>query len=99
MNDSNALFQILIAPRVTEKGTMCQERGNQVLFKVARWANKPQIKAAVEKMFDVQVVSVQTMHVHGKKKQVGRLKGRRQDWKKAVVRLEDGQSIDFFANT
>lgn len=96
MSDSNTLYQILTAPRVTEKATLCQEVGNQVVFKVAPGSNKRQIKAAVEKMFKVSVVAVQTSNVRGKEKRFGKNMGKRSDWKKAVVRLEEGQTIDFF---
>lgn len=96
MSDQYTLFQVLSAPRVTEKTTLCQEMGNQVIFEVATWANKGQIAAAVEKMFKVKVTSVQTMNVKGKFKRFGRTQGRRKDWKKAIVRLDEGQTIDFF---
>ena len=96
MKDSNGLFQILLAPRVTEKSTLCLEQGNQMVFKVIPSANKSQIKAAVEKMFDVDVLAVQTARVQGKRKRFGRVIGQQKSWKKAVVRLKEGQSIDFF---
>lgn len=96
MSDSTELFKILKAPRVTEKSTLCLGTGNQVVFSVAPDANKLQIKAAVEKMFKVNVLAVQTARVKGKEKRFGRVMGRRKDWKKAVVRLKEGQSIDFF---
>lgn len=99
MSDAHTLYQVLSSPRVTEKSTMCQEFGNQVVFEVAPWANKQLVKAAVEKMFEVKVVSVQTLNMQGKKKRFGQTKGSRKDWKKAIVRLEEGQSIDFFATT
>lgn len=99
MSDFDGLFQVLVAPRVTEKSTFCRSQGNQVVFKVALGANKMQIKAAVEKMFKVGVLAVQTAHVRGKKKRSGRTFGQRKNWKKAVVRLEEGQSIDFFGNS
>ncbi|MBF0421490.1 MAG: 50S ribosomal protein L23 [Magnetococcales bacterium] len=90
------MYTILEAPRITEKSTHCQEVGNQVIFEVQREANKAQIKAAVEKLFEVKVVGVQTVNVKGKVKRFGRTMGRRKDWKKAIVRLEAGQTIDFF---
>lgn len=99
MSDFNGLFQVLLAPRVTEKSTFCQGQGNQVVFKVALDSNKLQIRAAVEKMFDVNVLAVQTSHVRGKKKRLGKIMGQRKDWKKAIVRLKEGQSIDFFEST
>nr|CAX84033.1 50S ribosomal protein L23 [uncultured bacterium] len=99
MSDPYTLYQVLQAPRVTEKATLCQEQANQMIFRVASWANKPQIKAAVEKLFNVQVKAVQTLKVTGKIKRVGRSQGQRSNWKKAIVRLEAGQSIDFYAKS
>ena len=96
MSDFNGLFQVLLSPLVTEKATFCQGQGNQVIFRVAPSANKRQIRAAVEKMFKVNVLTIQTMNMQGKQKRVGRVAGQRQDWKKAIVRLEAGQAIDFF---
>ncbi|NGZ05047.1 MAG: 50S ribosomal protein L23 [Magnetococcales bacterium] len=99
MSGPYTLYQVLDTPRITEKSTMCQEQGNQMVFRVATWANKTQIKAAVEKLFNVQVEAVQTLNVRGKIKRVGRQQGQRSNWKKAIVRLEQGQSIDFFAKS
>lgn len=96
MSDPYTLYTILDVPRITEKTTLCQEKGNQVTFKVGKNANKAQIKAAVEKMFDVKVLAVQTVNVKGKIKRFGRTIGRRKDWKKAIVRLQEGQTVDFF---
>jgi len=96
MSTVNTLYQILDSPRVTEKSTFCLEQGNQVVFRVSSESNKRQIKAAVEKMFKVEVVSVQTSNVPGKTKRIGRTVGRRKNWKKAVVRLAEGQKVDFF---
>ncbi|MBF0157968.1 MAG: 50S ribosomal protein L23 [Magnetococcales bacterium] len=98
MSDLNTLYQVLRAPVITEKSTLCTEKGNQVIFKVANWANKQQIKAAVQKMFSVEVLSVQTLNMNGKKKRFGRTMGQRKDWKKAFVRLASGQNIDFYNN-
>lgn len=97
MTDRYELYKVLQAPVINEKATMCLEKANQVTFSVATWANKLQIKAAVEKMFKVEVVAVQTMNFQGKSKRFGKLMGRRADWKKALVRLKDNQSIDFYA--
>ncbi|MBF0456175.1 MAG: 50S ribosomal protein L23 [Magnetococcales bacterium] len=97
MSDQYSLYNILSAPKVTEKSTLCNEQGNQVVFRVAKGANKKQVKAAVEKLFKVEVVSIQTMNIKGKSKRFGQTNGRRNDWKKAIVRLKEGQSIDFFA--
>jgi large subunit ribosomal protein L23 len=89
-------FEIVRAPVVTEKSTMGSEH-NQVTFKVAKDASKPEIKLAVERLFDVKVEAVNTLIVKGKLKRFkGRL-GRRSDYKKAVVTLAEGQSIDIVA--
>ncbi|MGX1785144.1 50S ribosomal protein L23 [Bosea sp. NPDC055332] len=86
-------YDVIVGPVITEKATMLSEH-NKVVFKVARTATKPQIKAAVEKLFDVKVVSVNTLVTEGKVKVFrGRL-GQRSDVKKAVVTLEEGHSID-----
>ncbi|MBF0611100.1 MAG: 50S ribosomal protein L23 [Magnetococcales bacterium] len=97
MSVSGELYNVLLGPVITEKSTLCQQTANQVVFEVATWANKYQIKAAVEKMFSVQVLDVQTVNMKGKNKRFGRFKGRRRDWRKAFVRLQDGQNIDFYA--
>ena len=97
MSDQYSLYNILSAPKVTEKSTLCNEKGNQIVFEVAKTANKMQIRAAVEKLFSVEVVSVQTMNMKGKNKRFGQTTGRRNDWKKAIVRLKEGQTVDFFA--
>ena len=87
------LYDVIIAPLITEKSTMASER-NQVIFKVASKATKPQIKEAVEKLFDVKVKSVNTLIRKGKHKAFkGRL-GEQSDIKKAVVTLEEGHRID-----
>ncbi|MBX9847739.1 MAG: 50S ribosomal protein L23 [Rhodocyclaceae bacterium] len=90
----NRLAQILIAPIVSEKATMASEKHNQVLFKVLRDASKPEIKAAVELMFKVQVESVQTVLQKGKVKKFGRSIGRRDHVKKAYVSLRAGQELN-----
>ena len=90
----NRLAQILIAPIVSEKATMASEKHNQVLFKVLRDATKPEIKAAVELMFKVEVESVQTVLQKGKVKRFGRSIGRRDHVKKAYVSLKAGQELN-----
>ena len=86
-------YDVIVAPVITEKATMLSEH-NKVVFKVAKTATKPQIKAAIEKLFDVKVKSVNTIVTEGKVKVFrGRL-GQRSDIKKAVVTLEEGHSID-----
>ncbi|KPH74505.1 50S ribosomal protein L23 [Bosea vaviloviae] len=86
-------YDVIRGPVITEKATMLSEH-NKVVFKVAKTATKPQIKAAIEKLFDVKVKSVNTLVTEGKLKVFrGRL-GQRSDVKKAVVTLEEGHSID-----
>lgn len=94
MNEER-LMQLLVAPQVSEKSTEVAERHNQVVFRVRREATKPEIRAAVERMFDVKVEAVTVVNVKGKRKRFGRLQGRRSDWKKAYVTLAEGQEIDF----
>ena len=86
-------YDIIIAPVITEKATIASER-NQVTFKVARTATKPQIKEAVEKLFDVKVKKVNTLVRKGKLKAFRGSLGRQQDVKKAIVTLEEGHRID-----
>ncbi|HXX10359.1 MAG TPA: 50S ribosomal protein L23 [Burkholderiales bacterium] len=89
------LMQVLIAPQVSEKGTFVGEKNNQFVFRVTSDATKPEIKAAVELMFKVDVMRVQTSNVKGKQKRFGRFVGRSRSWKKAFVGLKPGQDIDF----
>ena len=89
------LAQVLVAPIVSEKATMAVEKHNQVLFKVLRNATKPEIKAAVELLFKVQVDSVQTVQHKGKTKRFGKSTGRRDHIKKAYVCLAEGQELNF----
>ena len=91
------LAVVLLAPVVSEKGTHIADRYEQVIFKVAPDATKPEVKAAVEAMFKVQVESVQIANVGGKVKRFGRFTGRRRSWKKAYVCLMPGQEINFAA--
>ena len=86
-------YDIIKSPVITEKATLASER-NQVLFKVARNATKPQIKEAVEKLFDVKGKAVNTLVRKGKKKAFKGTFGEQQDVKKAIVTLEEGQRID-----
>ena len=89
------LYQVILAPHVSEKGTRVAEKNSQIVFRVRRDASKPVIKQAVEKMFNVQVESVTVTNVKGKEKKFGKTPGRRSDWKKAYVRLKPGQDINF----
>ncbi|PHZ83520.1 50S ribosomal protein L23 [Paremcibacter congregatus] len=86
-------YDTILGPVITEKSTMVSEY-NQVIFQVALTATKPQIKAAVEGLFDVKVEAVNTIRVKGKTKRFKGIKGRRNDYKKAMVQLAEGQSID-----
>ena len=88
------LTQVLIAPHVSEKSAVLADSAGQHVFKVQPNATKNEIKNAVEKLFQVKVLSVRTVNVQGKKKRFGRVMGKRSDWKKAYVRLETGHDID-----
>lgn len=92
------LMKVLIAPQISEKATFVADKNEQVVFRVATDATKPEIKAAVEMMFKVNVNSVQVACVKGKIKRSGRVFGRRNDWKKAYVCLAPGQEINFAAS-
>jgi large subunit ribosomal protein L23 len=94
-HDEGRLAQVLVAPIVSEKATAAAEKNNQVLFKVLRDATKPEIKAAVELLFKVEVESVQTVVQKGKVKKFGRSIGRRDHVKKAYVSLKEGQELNF----
>jgi large subunit ribosomal protein L23 len=86
-------YDTIVAPVITEKATVASE-SNQFVFRVARNATKPQIKAAVEKLFDVKVTAVNTLVRKGKTKAFRGVRGRQQDMKKAIVTLRDGDRID-----
>lgn len=86
-------YDTIVAPVITEKATLASEH-NQVIFKVAKTATKPEIKEAVEALFDVKVKSVNTLNRKGKKKRFRGIAGRQKDIKKAVVTLQEGHSID-----
>ena len=89
------LLQVLLAPQISEKATFIADAHEQVIFKVAPDATKPEIKAAVELLFKVEVASVQVANVKGKVKRHGRFVGRRNGFKKAYVCLKPGQEINF----
>ena len=86
-------YDVIVAPVITEKSTMASEQ-NQVVFQVAPDATKPEIKAAVEQLFSVKVKAVNTLVRKGKIKRFRGIKGKQSDMKKAVVTLEEGQTID-----
>ncbi len=89
------LYKVILAPVVSEKTAITADESNQVAFKVIKDADKAEIKAAVEEMFSVKVERVQVLNVKGKSKRTRFGIGQRSDWKKAYVRLADGQEIDF----
>ena len=91
------LYQVLLAPYVSEKSTRAADKYKQFVFEVRADATKPIIKQAVEKMFDVKVDSVKVLTVKGKAKRFGRTFGRRRNSKKAYVRLKPGFDIDFLS--
>lgn len=93
--DPARLMQVLVAPIVSEKSTMVAEKNEQVAFKVLQDATKPEIKAAVELLFKVDVESVQVLNTKGKSKRFGRFMGRRDNVRKAYVSLKPGQEINF----
>jgi large subunit ribosomal protein L23 len=81
---------------VTEKSNLIKDETNKVVFEVERTANKVEIKEAVQRLFNVTVEDVNVMNFQGKRKRVGRMFGRKQDWKKAVITLKKGDKIEFF---
>lgn len=91
------LLQVILAPQITEKATYIADKYQQIAFKVLPNATKPEIKAAVEMVFKVEVASVTVANVLGKSKRAGRRMGKRNDWKKAYVSLKPGQEINFAA--
>lgn len=91
------IYKVLLGPVISEKVAMAGEVGNQVGFKVTTDATKAEIKAAVEQLFEVKVESVRTLNVKGKTKRTRHGLGKRSDWKKAYVRLQEGQEIDLQA--
>ena len=95
MINDERLLKVILAHNISEKATMSAETNNTVVFKVATTATKLEIKAAVEKLFEVEVTGVRTLNVKGKVKRTGARFGRRSDWKKAYVTLKEGSEIDF----
>ncbi len=93
---ANDVYSILEKPLITEKSTMMQEHGNRVMFQVARNANKLQIKEAVQTIFKVTVLNVNTINIKPRRKRFGRHVGLTKASKKAIVTLKDGDTIDFF---
>ena len=97
MSSNEKIFSVLRAPRVSEKTARLQEQSNQYVFEVSTEATKAYVKAAIEKLFDVKVEAVNVLNVKGKSKSFRNRACRRGDWRKAYVRLADGQSIDVTA--
>ncbi|MEW6443700.1 MAG: 50S ribosomal protein L23 [bacterium] len=91
-----SLYQVIRRPIITEKSTSLKEESNKVSFEVHPEANKREIKAAIERIFKVHVVGVRTFNQTGKQKRVGRHRGYRSDWKKAIVTLKPEDRIEFF---
>jgi len=94
MNDKR-LHEVLIRPHVSEKTAMSAELQGRHAFRVAKNATKIEVRQAVQKLFDVDVKSVQIVNVRGKTKRFGQVEGKRSDWRKAIVRLAEGQDLDF----
>jgi large subunit ribosomal protein L23 len=95
--NAEQLYNVVLAPVVSEKSTFVADKNRQYVFRVADDATKPQIKAAIELMFKTKVDGVTVLNVRGKERRFGRLTGRRRSWKKAYVRLAEGQEINFAA--
>ncbi len=88
------LYKVILAPHVSEKSTRAADQSNQIVFRVREDATKPEIKGAVEKLFEVEVETVKVINVRGKMK-YGKHPGKRPNWKKAYVRLKPGHDIEF----
>ena len=88
--------RVIVRALITEKGASLREKGNKYIFHVDREANKIEVKKAVERIFNVHVTAVRTMNVAGKEKRLGRYVGHRPDWKKAIVSLRTGETIELF---
>ena len=91
------LMNVVLAPVVSEKSTFVADKNRQYVFRVSDRATKPEIKAAIELMFKTKVDNVTVLNVHGKERRFGRVIGRKRSWKKAYVRLAEGQEINFAA--
>jgi len=90
------IFDVIREPKLTEKTLSLKEEVNQFAFAVDPRANKIQIKESIEKAFKVSVIKIRTMNVRGDKKKLGRHEGRKSSWKKALVTLKKGETIEFF---
>ena len=90
------VHDVILRPIVTEKSTVARELANVVTLAVDARANKHQIKGAVEQLFSVNVTGVRTIRMHRKTRRLGKFVGRKPEWKKAIVTLAEGQTIEFF---
>jgi large subunit ribosomal protein L23 len=90
------IYQVIKEPHITEKASLQKEGFNQISFKVHRKANKIEIKQAVETLLKAKVLEVRTINMRGKNRRMGRNAGKKPDWKKAIVRLAPGESIEIF---
>jgi large subunit ribosomal protein L23 len=95
--NNERIMQVLLSPLISEKTSIAADANRQYTFRVAVDANKLEIAHAVENLFDVKVDRVQVLNVKGKTKRSGRILGKRSDWRKAIVRLQEGGEIDFAA--
>jgi len=89
-------FRFITKPYITEKVLMLYEEQNKAVFRIRKSVNKIELKNAIESIFNVTVKSVNTLNMTGKKKRLGKWEGRRNDWKKAVVTLKEGDTIEYF---
>ena len=87
---------ILRRPIITEKANWMKENSNKYVFEVGKNCNKIEIQKEIEKQFNVTVIGIRTYNTHGKVRTQGRFRGRRPDWKRAIVQLKEGDSIEFF---
>jgi large subunit ribosomal protein L23 len=90
------IYQVIKEPHITEKANLQKGEANQVSFKVHRQANKIEIRRAVEALFKTRVLNVRTMNMIGKSRRMGKHVGRKPHWKKAIVQLAPGETIEFF---
>ncbi|MCG8334973.1 MAG: 50S ribosomal protein L23 [Proteobacteria bacterium] len=89
-------YNLINRPHITEKVLLLKEEGNKVVFRIRKDTNKIELKNAIESMFNVTVEAINTLNVKGKKKRLGRHEGRKSDWKKAIVTLKEGDTIEYF---
>jgi large subunit ribosomal protein L23 len=95
--NNERIMQVILSPMISEKTSIAADSNRQYTFRVAVDANKHEVARAVENLFDVKVERVQVLNVKGKTKRSGRIVGKRSDWRKAIVRLQEGNEIDFAA--